>query len=312
MQRTVVVKSAESLKFVVGVDVCPRRSRLAECMSCEALRSSNSTVRNQELPSSTDRNSHSTMAKARSPRQILSTLFSSLARDTPQWILTRTLKSDNPMDINGVLRGTATFTPLRDGESDTDLGEFQGSEIELVYREEGEIPASADSGVSSPMSGLRWTKKYIWRLDEQGSQMSVWFAKVGQQKDEADYLFHKFKFKFKSDDQDNVPGRQDSDSRLDDAHPIENGDDYISPVTPPLPLSMSPSVAAEDAGKGCDTTDTTVLIAYGDHLCVKDMYYTAYAFRIRSTGEVVSWSSRHIVKGPRKNQDIVNLYERGG
>ena len=231
------------------------------------------------------------MTKAALTRQVLCTLFSSMTRDGRQWNLTRTLKSDNPMEINGVLRGTASFVPIRGSinnengaaTADTERN-VSSSEVELVYREEGKMPPGA-------LAGLRWTKKYIWRLGDEGSQISIWFVKVGQQEEEvADYLFHNFDFKFDG------RGTDELDS-----------DDSVSLVTPPLPPSLSCSGAA---GKDPDS-NTIVLTAYGDHLCVKDMYYTAYAFRIRPTGEVVSWSSRHVVKGPKKNQDIVNLYEKG-
>ena len=55
--------------------------------------------------------------------------------------------------------------------------------------------------------------------------------------------------------------------------------------------------------------ETVVVTASGNHLCINDMYRTAYAFRIREEdGEVVSWASRHVVRGPKKDQDIVNYY----
>lgn len=82
------------------------------------------------------------------------------------------------MDIQGELLGTATFKPL---EQDT------GTHGDMVYREEGEMPSTVGMG----MAGLRWSKKYIWRLNE-GGKMSVWFVKVGGSKvsdeEEADYL----------------------------------------------------------------------------------------------------------------------------
>lgn len=203
---------------------------------------------------------------AMSPRR-LSALFTSLSRDSRRWSLTRILHSNNPMDIQGELLGTATFKPL---EQDT------GTHRDMVYREEGEMPSTVGMG----MAGLRWSKKYIWRLNE-GGKMSVWFVKVGgskgSDKEEADYLFHEFDFKNE--------GAGDTDPAAGEVF-----------VTAPVP----PAVAG----------DTAVLTARGNHLCINDMYRTAYAFRIRpESGEVLSWSSRHVVKGPKKDQDIVNVYD---
>ena len=206
-------------------------------------------------------------------RQILSSLFASLSRQ-PCWTLTRTLHSDNPADIQGQLHGTATFTLLHQGATD--------AECDLIYREEGEMPNIQGPGAG--LSGLRWSKKYIWRLNE--DKVSVWFAKVNREKgastggqkdaDEADYLFHDFDFGTSATD--DAPGRNEP---------------FVAPPQPPLSI----------AG------DTTVLTARGNHLCINDMYRTAYAFRIDpETGEVLSWASRHVVKGPKKDQDIVNLY----
>lgn len=204
------------------------------------------------------------------PRQ-LSTLFTSLSRDSRRWSLTRILHSKNPMDIQGELRGTATFKPLEQG-----TGTGTDTDRDMVYREEGEMPSTVGMG----MAGLRWSKKYIWRLSE-GGKMSVWFVKVGRSKgsdeEEADYLFHEFDFKESAEDPDAAAGE----------------DVY---VTAPMP----PAVVG----------DTAVLTARGNHLCINDMYRTAYAFRIRpESGDVLSWSSRHVVKGPKKDQDIVNVYE---
>lgn len=172
------------------------------------------------------------------------------------------------MDIQGELLGTATFKPL---------GQGTGTHRDMVYGEEGEMPKTVGMG----MAGLRWSKKYIWRLSE-GGKMSVWFVKVGGSKvsdeEEADYLFHEFDFKNEG------AGKSDAAA----------GEDVF--VTAPVP----PAVAG----------DTAVLTARGNHLCINDMYRTAYAFRIRpESGEVLSWSSRHVVKGPKKDQDIVNVYE---
>ncbi|KAL3456495.1 hypothetical protein BJX64DRAFT_281322 [Aspergillus heterothallicus] len=236
------------------------------------------------------------------PRNLLPTLFSSLSRTTSgpsstptRWTLLRTLKSENPNDIVGELHGSAVFTPLRssptastpqstsspapaaDSKEDSDAETDQ----ELLYSEEGSLPQSFGPG-------LRWTKQYIWRFTRDGN-VSVWFVKVDKKPDpdaeaERDYLFHEFDFGLSP----SAPGTGTD---------AVSGDEFVMPPTPPeVPGAMQ----------------TKVIAARGNHLCINDMYRTAYAFRIEEqSGEVVSWASRHVVRGPKKGQDIVNLYTKG-
>lgn len=123
--------------------------------------------------------------------------------------------------------------------------------------------------------------------------------KVGDEK-VADYLFHGMEF---LDDGDSVGGG--------DKDKDEEGEEFVSaPVPPPA------TIPGGDKGG----EQTVVVTARGNHLCINDMYRTAYAFRVLKTendgdggdgdgiGEVVSWASRHVVKGPKKDQDIVNYY----
>ncbi|KAH8703431.1 hypothetical protein BGW36DRAFT_369326 [Talaromyces proteolyticus] len=223
--------------------------------------------------------------KAPSPR-LLSHLFTSLSTTPRPWHLRRILRSDNPAEINGELTGSATFhalpSPSSPSSSPTDRS------CEMVYREEGEMP----SGIMG-MAGMKWSKKYIWRMnnipnnrdqEEEGGPdaqgISVWFVKIQPGPDEADYLFHEFDFGSRT----LTTGQEQEKGE---------GEDTIEPPTPPL--------VGESA--------TTVIKARGNHLCIKDMYRTAYSFRVvPETGQVLSWASRHVVKGPKKNQDIVNLY----
>lgn len=200
------------------------------------------------------------------PRQLLSTLITSLSNT--RWNLTRTLRSENPLDLNGELRGTATFTAQPPTTTDRDW----------LYCEEGEIP---NVGIGAIQPGLRWTKKYIWRIGDDG-RVSVWFVKVAPGPEETDYLFHDFEFDSATEPHLGLERSPQNDSG-----------EWVAPVPP--------AVAGE----------TTVLNARGNHLCINDMYRTAYAFRIQpDTGEVLSWASRHIVRGPKKEQEIVNRYKR--
>ncbi|KAJ9488158.1 hypothetical protein VN97_g5140 [Penicillium thymicola] len=210
-------------------------------------------------------------------RQLLSTLITSLSNT--RWALTRTLRSENPLDLNGELRGTATFTAQPPTTTTTT------TDRDWLYCEEGEIPSNVGTGALPP--GLRWTKKYIWRQDSDSGRVSVWFVKVAPGPEEADYLFHNFDFESGSD---SLVGSGSGSAQKDPG-------EFIAP---PVPPAVSTSA-----------NETTVLNARGNHLCINDMYRTAYAFRIEpDTGEVLSWASRHVVRGPKKGQDIVNRYEK--
>jgi Family of unknown function (DUF6314) len=270
-----------------------------------------------------------------SPR-LLSYLFTSLSSYSPahasaaapllssaqtrKWHLRRLLRSDNPAEINGELTGTATFHPLHHNNNANNDRKHKHREI--VYREEGEMPSSVPG-----MAGLRWTKKYIWRLNNDADSnennndvnspedaketdenlessagaISVWFAKIRprneEQEEEADYLFHEFDF-----------GLQQGDDAKACSNTNTNEKTELLSLQPPMPPPLPAlSTLAQTY------PETKVIEAKGDHLCVKDMYYTAYSFRIvPETGEVLSWASRHVVKGPKKNQDIVNLYSIAG
>ncbi|OJI86857.1 hypothetical protein ASPTUDRAFT_496407 [Aspergillus tubingensis CBS 134.48] len=219
----------------------------------------------------------------------LNTLFTSLP--TKNWTLLRVLKSANPHDINGNLHGTASFTSLPDTTTTQDP---PAPQRQLLYTETGTLPPHIGHN-------LQWKKSYIWRLKSSPStatvkdDLSVWFVKVGDEK-VADYLFHGMEFL------DNDESGSGGD---------EDGEEFVSaPVPPPATIP-----GGEGGGK-----QTVVVTARGIHLCINDMYRTAYAFRVVKTeddsdggdgdgiGEVVSWASRHVVKGPKKDQDIVNYY----
>ncbi|PLB41583.1 uncharacterized protein BDW47DRAFT_99342 [Aspergillus candidus] len=234
-------------------------------------------------------------------------IFSSL-RDTPRWTLHRTLKSANPQDIQGSLRGTASFTPLARSNNinanhthnaNHDDNQNDNNKQDILYSEEGSVP-------TGPLAGLRFGKKYIWRFTstpaphgsntngEPTEGVSVWFVKPSstnstapgdtntqKEKVEADYLFHEFEV---------LDGKALSSAILDD-------DTFVTPPVPPADNQ--------------NTDDTTTVVARGNHLCINDMYRTAYAFRVgRDSGDVLSWASRHVVRGPKKDQDIVNYYTR--
>ncbi|RAH62135.1 hypothetical protein BO85DRAFT_445563 [Aspergillus piperis CBS 112811] len=232
------------------------------------------------------------------PNLNLQTLFTSLP--TKNWTLLRVLKSANPHDINGNLHGTASFTSLPDTTTTT-TQDPPAPQRQLLYTETGTLPPHIGHN-------LQWKKSYIWRLNSSTAtstatptstvkdDLSVWFVKVGDEK-VADYLFHGMEFLLDSNESGSG-GDEDEDG----------GEEFVSAPVPP-PAATIPGGELE----------TVVVTARGNHLCINDMYRTAYAFRVVKTeeddsdggdgiGEVVSWASRHVVKGPKKDQDIVNYY----
>lgn len=242
-----------------------------------------------------------------SGNSLVSQIFSSLATSR-SWTLTRILSSANSSDLKGELKGNAVFLarPPEHGFSEPS---------DLVYHEEGDM-----AGAGPGMTGMRWSRKYVWRRsftttdttssssstdshDGGGSEvLSVWFAKptittaVSATEEaagvEADYLFHKLDF------------NNGVKPQLRDHNSVATGKDSAS-----LSLPQAPTPPAVR-----DETATRVVVARGHHLCVNDTYRTVYSFRIKDTSpteaEVLSWSSRHVVNGPKKNQDILNNYER--
>jgi hypothetical protein len=124
------------------------------------------------------------------------------------------------------------------------------------------------------------------------------------EEDEADYLFHEFDFDFSKDpraspssgiqqqlkthtdivDENTKHRTKDQDNRTTpETEPIS-----IAPPTPPLGSLLQlqqqqPAVADK----------TTILNARGHHLCINDVYQTAYSFRVRS--DTMNMSKKHIL-----------------
>ncbi|PYI03841.1 hypothetical protein BO78DRAFT_399538 [Aspergillus sclerotiicarbonarius CBS 121057] len=210
------------------------------------------------------------------------TLFTSLTRHP--WTLLRVLKSTNPHDIQGPLYGTASFTSIPPTTT-ASPEEDKESLTQILYTETGTLPTTLGPN-------LQWKKSYIWRLTSPGNDLSVWFVKVAEPT-VADYLFHGMVFGDREQSSQELASRGSGEGGNGEGE----GEEYVSAPVPP---------ALQQAG---ENGDTMVVTAKGNHLCINDMYRTAYAFRVRrDDGEVVSWASRHVVKGPKKDQDIVNYY----
>lgn len=108
----------------------------------------------------------------------LSKLFESL---TGKWKLERNLHSTNSNEPSGKCYGEASFQPRPSSSVVGADGKLNLAETELLYYEQGEF--ELPNAIRLPFS-----KKYIWRLEKDSKDISVWFAKPGTEA--VDYLFH--------------------------------------------------------------------------------------------------------------------------
>ena len=101
---------------------------------------------------------------------------------TGKWKLERNLHSTNTSEPSGKCYGEASFTSRQPAPVLQEDGKLDQAAAELLYHEQGEfeLPNSLK---------LPFSKKYIWRLNQDFSDIGVWFAKSGD--DAVDYLFHK-------------------------------------------------------------------------------------------------------------------------
>ncbi len=106
-------------------------------------------------------------------------LFASLAG---KWKLERNLHSTNTSEPSGKCYGEASLDPQPPSPVLDEDGKLDLTEAELLYHEQGEF--ELPNSVRLPFS-----KKYIWRLEKDSNDISVWFTKPGSET--ADYLFHK-------------------------------------------------------------------------------------------------------------------------
>jgi hypothetical protein len=106
-------------------------------------------------------------------------LFESLAG---KWTLDRNLHSTNAAEPAGKCIGVATFTPRNPSPVVVEDSKLDIAAAEFLYHEQGEF--ELPNSIRLPFS-----KKYIWRLNQESTDISVWFAKPGN--DAVDYLFHK-------------------------------------------------------------------------------------------------------------------------
>lgn len=107
------------------------------------------------------------------------------------WQLKRSLHSLNAAEPSGNCTGVAAFTSRQPAVFVNADGKLQMASQEMLYSEQGEFDMA--STVGTPMPKFSFSRKYVWRLQDENAQqpeISVWFVKPGTE--EIDYLFHKF------------------------------------------------------------------------------------------------------------------------
>ncbi|KAI9764135.1 MAG: hypothetical protein M1840_008695 [Geoglossum simile] len=114
-------------------------------------------------------------ATASSPSFVARAAFSALQGT---WEFSRILKSAIPTFPSGTFIGRASFHPR--------LPTGDGYDGEYLYTEEGEF--ITDGGLR-----LKGSRKYVWRYEEGGDKISVWFVKSHDGLS-VDYFFHELEF----------------------------------------------------------------------------------------------------------------------
>ncbi|KAH0548647.1 hypothetical protein GP486_007809, partial [Trichoglossum hirsutum] len=99
-----------------------------------------------------------------------------------RWHLSRTLKSRIPSFPSGTFTGTATFHPR--------LPTDERFDAEYLYIEDGDL-------VTNEGLRLKGSRRYVWRYEEAGDKLSVWFVKSNDGMT-VDYLFHELEFRGRS------------------------------------------------------------------------------------------------------------------
>lgn len=158
-----------------------------------------------------------------------------------EWRLERTLSSRLPSHPSGRFEGTARFH-LREGTLDGrphshGAKSELGLGLEYLYVEDGVFTAR-----DNPALSFRATRRYVWRYDEEGDRLSVWFARTDDPA-RADYLFHEVEFL--------VPGDED---RVEDT----------------------------GAAAAADKKEKRGWLARASHLCIEDLYDVHYEFHFNA------------------------------
>ncbi|KAI9857787.1 MAG: hypothetical protein M1813_008038 [Trichoglossum hirsutum] len=132
--------------------------------------------------------SHTLLSATAEPPSFVARAASSALQGS--WHLSRTLKSRIPSFPSGTFTGTASFHPR--------LPTDEGFNAEYLYIEDGELVT--DEGLK-----LRGSRRYVWRYEEAGDKLSVWFVKSNDGMS-VDYFFHELEFCGRSVDIDGGDG----------------------------------------------------------------------------------------------------------
>jgi hypothetical protein len=146
--------------------------------------------------------------------------------------------------------------------------------LEYLYIEDGEFTAAGTN------MRFRATRRYVWRYDEAGDKLSVWFARTDDPA-RADYLFHDLEF---------IP----PPSLAEDADHANQMQDNVKEI-------QQKHKHSESRGDGWR--------AKASHLCIEDLYDVHYEFFFKAVN-LREWRLGYSVHGPKKDYTIDGFYRR--
>eukprot|EP00198_Chlamydomonas_reinhardtii_P009775 XP_001699112.1 flavin-containing monooxygenase [Chlamydomonas reinhardtii] len=243
--------------------------------------------------------SHASLARFAGGRMVARAVFYALAGN---WRLRRTLVSRMESSPSGVVTGAASFLPKRpDADaaangSGSSNGSSGGSSsgggssrvrlgsmpFQYLYREQGQFAiqgsgsssgsSSGSGGISSGGAVMRVSKEYVYRYDSPSDRLDVFFA-----------------------DAHGVPGGFFHSLRF--LAPAEG-------APGPQHFQREEEPAADDAAD-----DSGCWRAVGEHLCVRDMYYSSYRFWFQGV-HLKKFQIQFVVQGPNKDYTSTATYTR--
>ncbi|KAG2427264.1 hypothetical protein HXX76_012460 [Chlamydomonas incerta] len=250
--------------------------------------------------------SHASLAGFASGRMVARAVFYALAG---AWRLHRGIVSCMASSPSGVVTGTASFRPVRmeaaaataaaagdgssSGSSSSSSRARAGSmPFQYLYREQGQfaIQGSSSGGGSSAGAVMRVSKEYVYRYDSPADRLDVFFA-----------------------DAHGVPGGFFHSLRFLAPGEAAPGPHHFQPEEGPAAAQAVATDGAAAGGaaaaSGGDDGDGGCWRAVGEHLCVRDMYYSSYRFWFQGV-HLRKFQIQFVVKGPNKDYTSTATYTR--
>lgn len=211
-----------------------------------------------------------------------------------EWRLHRRITSRLASSPSGVVTGSAFFHPVRLEEGGGG-GKGSGGPLpfQYLYREQGQF--AIDGGAV-----MRVRREYVYKYDNAADRLDVYFAEDGA----GGNFFHSLRFL--------APGEP--------APALEEGAEVPScSSSGGVGLGADGRAAAAGAGAlkeavavstatGTDDS-SSCWRAVGQHLCVRDMYYSSYRFWFQGV-RLRQFEIEFLVKGPNKDYTATAMYTR--